>query len=273
MRPAVWLVIAQVGVWSGSVRADSSANRQAPSYSAASVVNAASSEANAYAPNTFISIYGTNLAYTTRGLMASDIVGNTLPTVLGGTGVRVWVKNIAAQVYYVSPTQINVLLPPNLGTGQAELRTQLDSTYGPAVTISITAAAPALFQLDARTVVATHIGGQVITADAPAVPGEWVILYATGLGVTSPKPGYGEIPGGAAPLVDMAGFGVLLNGTKVDSKRIAYAGVAPGFAGLYQINCQLPEDAPATPEIRVSAGGVTSPQGLVLPIRAETAAH
>ena len=262
MRPAIWLVVVLIGLaW-----ADSSATRQAPSYSATSVVNAASNEANAYAPNTFVSIYGVNLAYTTRGLTSGDINGNSLPTILPGTGVRVWVKNIPAQMYYVSPTQINILLPTNIGAGAAELRVQVDATYGPPIPITLTGVAPAFFQMDAQTVIATHPDGQVVTTDKPAAPGEWMVLYATGLGATIPKPGYGEIPMAAAPLADMANFGIVLNGKKVDSKRIAYAGVAPGFAGLYQINCLLPDDAPENPEIRIAASGVTSPAGVHLPL-------
>lgn len=251
----------------GSAWADSTSNRQAPSYSATSVVNAASNEANAYAPNTFVSIYGVNLAYATRGLAATDISGNTLPTILPGTGVRVWVKNIPAQMYYVSPNQINILLPTNIGTGTAELRVQVDSTYGPAITINLAPAAPAIFQLDGQTVIATRANGQLLSKDSPGVPGEWIVLYATGLGVTLPKPGYGEIPMTAAPLADMANFGILINGARSDPKRIAYAGVAPGFAGLYQINWRLPDDTPENPEIRVTSGGLTSPAGLHLPVR------
>ncbi|MBS1872883.1 MAG: hypothetical protein JSU00_06690 [Acidobacteria bacterium] len=263
MRPAIWLVVALAGPnW-----ADSSATRQAPSYTAASVVNAASNQANAYAANTFVSIYGVNLAYTTRGLTAGDISGNTLPTILPGTGVRVWVKNIPAQMYYVSPTQINVLLPTNIGTGSTELRVQVDSTYGPPIPITLATVAPALFQLDAQTVIGTKANGALLTKDAPGNAGDWVILYATGLGPTTPKPGYGEIPTTAAPLSDMASFGVLVDGVKVDPKRIGYAGVAPGFAGLYQINCQLPDSIGTDPEIQVTAGGVTSPKGVRLPVR------
>lgn len=269
MRPAVWLVVALIG----SAWADSSATRQAPSYSAASVVNAASNEANAFAPNTFVSIYGTNLAYTTRGLASGDISGNLLPTILPGTGVRVWVKNIPAQMYYVSPTQINVLLPSTIGTGAAELRVQVDATYGPPIPITLTAVAPAFFQFDAQTVIATRANGELLTADNRGIPGEWIVLYATGLGPTNPKPGYGEIPAGAAPLVNIASFGVLLNGVKIDPARIAYAGVAPGFAGLYQINCRLPEDAPEDPQIQVSSGGVTSRTGLRLPVGPPPAAQ
>jgi len=263
MPPAIWLVLALTGlVWAGD-----SGSRQAPSYSATSIVNAASNQAAAYAPNTFLSIYGANLAYATRGLASSDISGGTLPTVLPGTGVRVWVANIPANMYYVSPSQINILLPTNLAPGKMDLRVELDSTYGPPISITLSAVAPAFFQQDAQTVIAVHASGQLVTSDAPAAPGEWIVLYATGLGETVPQPGYGEIPSGAATLKDLANFGILLDGVKTDPKRILYAGVAPGFAGLYQINMQLPDQVGPDPQIQVAAGGVTSVAGLHVPLK------
>ena len=266
MPLTLWLVLALAG----SAGAGSTATGQAPSYSAASVVNAASNQAT-FAPNTFVTIYGGNLAFTTRGLTSTDISGDTLPTVLAGTGVRVWVDNIPAPMYYVSPKQINILLPTNLSPGSIHLRVQVDSTYGPAIPITLAAVAPAFFQLDAKTVVAAHVDGSVVTDDHPAAPGEWVILYATGLGATIPQAGYGEIPEGAAILAAMAKFGLILNGTKVDPRRIAYAGVAPGYGGLYQFNCLLPDDAPQDPEIQIIVGDVMSPSGLYLPVRTPAA--
>jgi uncharacterized protein (TIGR03437 family) len=240
--------------------------RAAPTYSAASIANAASNQPDAYAPNTFISIYGDNLAWTERGLQPGDISGNRLPDVLPGTGVRVWVSNIPAHIYYVSKKQINALLPSILRPGPTKLEIQVDSTYGPTIPITIAAAAPAFFQLDVRTPIAIHGDGRVVTADLPAAPGEWIALFATGLGPTIPNPEYAEIPRAAAPLADRANFGILLNGAKVDPKRIPYAGVAPNFAGLYQINLQLPEDTGPDPEIRLSVGGMLSPENLHLPM-------
>jgi uncharacterized protein (TIGR03437 family) len=263
MPPAIWLVLALTGsAWTGNT-----ASPQAPTYSGTSIVNAASNQANAYAPNTFVTIYGKNLAWTTRSLQGGDIVGNVLPTILPGTGVRVWVANVPAFVYYVSPTQINILLPTDLSPGPTQLRVQVDSTYGPSIPITITAVAPAFFQLDTHTIIAARAGGQIVTADTPAAPGEQVVLYATGLGATIPKPAYGEIPLGAAPLAGTPDFAVLLDGVKVDPQRVAYAGVAPGFAGLYQINVQLPDNAGGDPEIHLSTGGVLSTDGLHLRLR------
>ena len=62
-------------------------------------------------------------------------------------------------------------------------------------------------------------------------------------------------------------FRVVLNGTDVDSHLVLYAGVTPGFAGLFQINLQLPANAPSNPEIRIGYGAQLSPAGRILPLQ------
>ena len=71
-----------------------------PSYSAASIVNAADNLAGPLAPNTIATIYGTGLAYGTKWLTADDIRAGLLPTVLPGTGVRIKVGGIPARLEY-----------------------------------------------------------------------------------------------------------------------------------------------------------------------------
>jgi uncharacterized protein (TIGR03437 family) len=57
----------------------------------------------------------------------------------------------------------------------------------------------------------------------------------------------------------------LINGTALAPSSILYAGVAPGFAGLYQVDVRLPDQLPANPEIRLGVAGIMSPAGLILP--------
>lgn len=251
----------------GLAPADSSAGGTGPYYSAASIVNAASNQTGSYAPNTFVTIYGKRLAWTTRSLTAEDITGNKLPDVLPGTGVRVWVGHIPAHIYYVSPDQINFLLPANLVASTADLQVQVASTYGPTIPLTLTSVAPAIFQQDTQNVIAAHADGKLVSPDAPASPGEVLVVYATGLGRTVPPAGYGEIPSFAAFLQDYPHFSVTLDDVKLDAAHVFYSGVAPGFAGLYQINLRVPDDVGANPEICVVASGVTSVRGLRLPVR------
>jgi uncharacterized protein (TIGR03437 family) len=244
----------------------------APCYTAASIANSASNLAGPYSPNSFLSIYGIDLSYVSRAIGPGDINAGQLPWVLTGTEVSVLIGGISAYMYYVSPNQVNVLIPSLLIPGPVTVELENRSLYGPAVQITLVAAAPALFQADATTVIATHGNGPLVTAESPASPGEVVVLYATGLGETAPAAISGLLPEMASPLADLADFEVLLNGTAVDPQLIQYAGDAPGFAGLFQINLQLPGDTPPNPEIQIgftsaSPESSLSPPQLFLPVQ------
>jgi uncharacterized protein (TIGR03437 family) len=240
---------------------------QAPVYSAASIVNAADNQVGPLAPNTIGTIYGTGLSYVTSMLTPNDMHGVELPTVLPGTGVHVLVGGIPANIYYVSPTQINFLVPASLLPAAATIEVVSNSLQGPAIPIQLAANSPALFQLDAQNAVATRPDGSLLTPDSPASPGGIVILYATGLGQTVPAAAYSEVPIAAAVLRQFADFKATLDGVAVDAGGILYAGLAPGFAGLYQINLRLPDTCGPNPEIRIGFGDTLSKPGLRLPVR------
>jgi len=238
-----------------------------PYYTADSIANSAAGVSGLYAPNTFVTIYGQNLAYTTRALQPGDISSGTLPTVLPGTGLRVLLNGISADIYYVSPTQVNFLVPTSLIAGPVNLQLVVDGAAGPAIPIMLGTSAPSLFQTDAITALGVHLDNSLITAASPARPGEIVVLYATGVGPTSPAAIPDQIPHTAASVTPLSGFSLLMNGTAVDPHQILYVGVTPGFAGLFQINWQVPSNAPANPEIRIGYAGTLSPAGRVLPIQ------
>ncbi len=234
----------------------------APCYTEAGVVNGASFKVESIAPNTIASIFGTNLAWEKRGVMSEDVIDSRLPVQLGG--VTVHISSYQAPLFYVSPTQINFLVPANLLAGVHELRVVRQGQSGPAVYVRLAETAPALFLLDEKNIVANHGDADytVVDNDNPARPGEIIILWATGLGVTVPElRSYDEIPQTAAPLERLSEFRVSLNGEWLDANRIEYAGVAPGYSGLYQINLRLPATIPGpNPEIRIELGTSISPE-------------
>jgi uncharacterized protein (TIGR03437 family) len=241
----------------------------APLYSAASIVNAADNLSGTLAPNAIGTIYGTNLAYSTAGLTSGDVQGGALPIMLGTSETTVFIDYSPAALYYVSPTQINFLVPPDLLPGAVSVYVTVDSWRGPLLRLTLAMAAPGLFQLDAQNAVATLSDGSVITPSSPAKPGDVVSLWATGLGQTAPAANGFQLPTAAARLVAGANLSILLNGTPVDPGAIQYAGVAPGFAGLYQINLKLPMSAPANPEVRLQLDGATSIPKVYLPVALE----
>jgi uncharacterized protein (TIGR03437 family) len=263
--PLALLPLAVLVAWC-ALGAETPKPRVAPIYSAASIVNAADNQSGALAPNTIGTIYGKNLAYTTVAIGSNDIRGGVLPTVLTGSEVRVLIGNYPANLYYASPTQINFLVPPNLLPLPVSIQVVIDGLAGPPIPVTLGATAPGLFQLDFANAVATRADGSVITPLSPAKPGEIVVLWATGLGVTSPPAVYGQLPLGAAPLAAISALSILLDGAPVDPSAIEYAGVAPGYAGLYQINLKLPPWTGANPEIRLQVGSASSILGVHLPV-------
>jgi uncharacterized protein (TIGR03437 family) len=229
---------------------------QAPGYSADGVINIASGEAGALAPNTLVAV------------TSADILGGALPTELPGVGVKVLVGAHLAQLYLVSREQINFLVPSDMGVGDTVIRVFRDGVYGPPVKVQLAAAAPALFRLELGVALVSRFDYSLVTPAAPANPGDWVILWATGMGaVTPPLPyPYDKFPTEPAWIQHPEQFSVLLDGVAVASDRIAYAGLAVGYAGLYQVNLKLPLDTPGNPEIRLSMGAAASPAGVRLAV-------
>jgi uncharacterized protein (TIGR03437 family) len=259
-----------------------------PTYTAVDLLNGASFQPG-FAPNTIVTLFtaGGSLSWNTVALQDSDLVNGQLPTALGG--VQVFVATYPAPLYYVSPTQVNLLIPSNLRPGVMNLWLTRDGASGPVVQITVNAAAPALFQTSSGAAVATHVDGSVITASSPASLGEVIILYVTGLGWVypaglgwdySPSSGWtpqagvacnedgvqnGLLPVAAQWLCNMPQLSVSIAGTAIDPGSILYAGVTPGYAGLYQINIRLPAKFTANPEVRVSLGSSASQAGIILP--------
>ena len=234
----------------------------APNYTDAGIVNGASF-APGLAPNAVVSIFGTNLSWETRILQPSDVSTGVMPTSLANVGV--YFAGWPAYLYYVSPEQINLLVPGDLLGGTFQLWVERQGVHGPVVTVTLQDAAPALFQVSAGVVVASHIDWSVVSNDAPAAPGEVIILWATGLGNTVPQLEAGVLATGPQWLSELSQFTVWINGVALDPSAILYAGVAPHFAGLYQIDVQLPDPLPANPEIRLGLAGAMSPAGMILP--------
>jgi len=230
-----------------------------PRYTSASVVHGATFSSGPFAGNTFISIFGEDLAWSTRRVGQADIRANRLPTSLGG--VQVLIGPVQAYLVFVSPTQINALVSSDLTPGDYSLRVLRDSWAGPAASVGVRDAAPGLFMLQNGIPVLTRPDGSLVDQTNPARPGSIVTIWATGLGSTTPNPLPGELPRAAAMLTRLAEFEIWLSGIKVSPDHIFYAGVAPGFAGLYQVNLLLPENAPLFPEIQIGYPGLLSPPG------------
>jgi len=237
-----------------------------PSYSTASIANASNYSLGPFAPNSVLSLFGVNLAFSTQGLTSDNTSTSRLPFQLGSAVV--YVDNTPVPLLFASPGQINFLIPTNQLNGDLKVRVVRQGITGPEVIIAQVDAAPALFQTSAGYAIAEDWNANyaVITPDLPAHPLDMIVLYTTGLGRTQPNPLTGEIPQYPGSIENMSTLKVLLDGSAIDPLLIKYAGITPGFAGLYQINLILPGNTGTNPEIRVAMGNQTSPPGLLLAV-------
>ena len=233
-----------------------------PNYSAETIVNAATQTVEALAPNAIATLYGTNLSYTTRAVSSSDLAGGALPTTLDG--VAVWVNAIPSGLFFVSPTQINFLVPYDLIAGKASVIVARQAIAGPSVKIQLNNTSPGFFLWNGNNAVAVHLNGQLISPVNPATAGEIIVLYAGGLGRTTPNTTSGKLATNAATIYYVSQLQILLNGVPIPPASVLYAGLTPGFAGLYQINLKLPTELPADPEIRIAIGPQVSPASVQL---------
>ncbi len=242
-----------------------------PSYSAESIVNWATGKVGPFAPNVIATIYGKNLAWSTEAVGPQH--NKVLPKELAR--VQVTAGILALPLLYVSPDQINFLIPANLVGSALDLQVKREGTTGPVVRVPLQEVAPALCRVDSATVLAARGDDYtLVTAEKPARPGEVVVVYASGLGL--PKgvvPEDGELATVGAQglegitLKRLKDLRVLVAGEPLDPAQILYAGLAPGFAGVYQINLRLPETLAPDPELRIAIGDLLGPAGLKLPAR------
>jgi len=213
-----------------------------------------------FAPGTLMSIRGSGLASGTTHAPSAP-----LQTTLGGT--QLLANGQPAALYEVAADHITFVLPfATAGAGRIDL--QAITAAGPSNTISILAAPslPGLFSQAGNGLgiaLAQHSDGTPVNANAPARSNEAITLYATGLGVVTGAPAEGVAATGPAPTtvpvqVDFAGiFGDVL-----------YAGLAPGFPGVYQINVRVPGNvAPtAAANVRIYQGYTQSHPKVTIPI-------
>jgi uncharacterized protein (TIGR03437 family) len=212
----------------------------APTVPASSIVSSATGLAGTIAANSWVTIYGTNLCATSRGWGDSDFVNGGMPFSLEGVSVILNVANTprVAYVGYVSPTQVNFLMPSNAGAGPTTVQVKNPAGTSTAATITVATGAPQLFTADGKSVLGAHSSGALLGKGSPAAPGETITLYGTGLGATTPAQIPGVVPATASPLATLPQ--VTIGGAPA---TVSFGGVVPGTAGVYQINVQVPTGA------------------------------
>ena len=213
--------------------------------------------ADGIAAGSWVAIFGQNLASGTCALTTDDLVNGNMPTSLGG--VNVSVNNKAAFLYYVSPTQVNVLAPADTSTGAVSVTVTNSAGASAAASATLLAAAPALFASNGN-VAAVRPDGTVIDGSAVAAKaGETIELFGTGFGATSPAVTPGVVFQGSALLAGDAS--VTIGGVNA---VVSYAGLVG--TGLYQLNVTVPGLASGTYPVVATINGVSSQSGVTLKI-------
>jgi uncharacterized protein (TIGR03437 family) len=235
----------------------------APAIEPGGVVNAAIYNTT-LSPGSIVSLFGVNLSPSTVSATTTP-----LPTTLGGT--QVLVNGAAIPLFYVSPTQVNAQLP--LGVSGSITITVVSgtttgvTTTGVTTTVQVAAVSPGIFEVggpQGQTGTSSSQGA-ILNSDQspnsstnPAPAGSTIVIFATGLGATTPPLATGQ-PGNSSPP-----FNTLVNPVSVSingqNSVVSFEGASPGFVGLFQINVTIPLGTPSgnTVPVQLSILGVSS---------------
>jgi len=247
--------------------------RVAPAIGVSPGVQNAASGDSTVAPGSYVAIYGSGLS--DPGYI--DVPNDTtrLPLAIDDVNVSFDVPSVyppisvPGHLLYVSPTQVNVQVPWELQQALSEhqnsafVKVTIDYSPGNVVTVPIQQFAPGMFGAPGTAAARDNITGAIINQSNPAVRGRYVQLFANGLGPVDQLPNQcppasGDLaPPSGVPLCTTAyPVTVTIGGQTVTA---AWSGLAPGYAGLYQINFQVPTSlSPGNQPMTIAVGGVTS---------------
>jgi uncharacterized protein (TIGR03437 family) len=233
-----------------------------------SLVANAEGEDATIAPNTWVEIKGADLAKAgdSRIWQGSDFTGGKMPTSLDG--VDVTVNGKSAFVYYISPTQVNILTPPDAISGPAHVVVSNNGAASGAYSAPAQELSPSFFVFNGGPyVAATHANGSLLGPTSlypgsatPAKPGETIVLYGNGFGATSIPVVSGSITQSGA----LSALPVI---------KIGGAAAAVSFAGLvspgeYQFNVIVPSSlGDGDQAISATYNGVSTQTGTLLTIQ------
>lgn len=194
-----------------------------------------------------VSIFGNFLAAYEGGASALP-----LPTKLLGAIVKV--NGTAAPIYYASPTQINFQIPHEVQGGSAQVTVTVANLTSAPTSVSLAGSAPGIFTVDSSGKgqgIVTNAQTNVFAAPAGTIPGlttspiakgQFATIYASGLGAVTNPPASGTPASGTNLSTTITPVTVNVGGVNVAAD---FAGLVPGFVGLYQVNVQIPAGAPS----------------------------
>ena len=215
---------------SGDTVSVSQASTPWPQFMPADLVNAATFQQDALAPGSLVSLFGLNL-----------------------NGATVQFDGITAPMLYTSSSQLNLQVPWELeGKLTTSVTVAANSVATAPQSVAVGPADPGIFSLGApvggQGAIVT-LAGIVVDANSPAHAGDYLEVYANGLGAVSNTPQTGAVAV-AIPLSGMTSYPTATIGGV--PAPVIWAGLAPGFIGLYQVNVQVPQGVAAGDAIPVT---------------------
>jgi uncharacterized protein (TIGR03437 family) len=219
------------------------------------VDNAAFATGQAVGSGTIIAVFGSQLA--SGPTYASTI---PLPTTLAG--IQILVNGTAVPLFYVDAYQADIQVPFGLTAGSMTVQAVRNGQPGNQISASVDSVAPRLFALRSLPAApdSSPYGIVINSSDGtlalpsnlgvpahPAHPGDVVTIYALGLGPVTPSVSTGTGAPASPPLAQTINpVQVYFGGGFITPTQATpqYAGLAPNFVGLYQINVAIPADAP-----------------------------
>lgn len=215
-----------------------------PNFTVEGVTNAASF-VTGITPGSIVTIFGTNLTRDVSGIVSGPAGVFPLPTDLRGTSVTV--NGIAAPLFAIvnvgGREQINLQVPFEVvGQSTVSLVVNNNGVTSAPVQATLLNAHPGVFTVDGTAGVIVHSNFQLVSASSPAARDEVVIAYATGLGPVSQTPRTG-MPALRSPLsLTLLPPTVTVGGIVAE---VLFSGLAPDFAGLFQVNFRIPRSTPS----------------------------
>jgi uncharacterized protein (TIGR03437 family) len=220
---------------------------------------AADTPSGAVAARSIVSIYGINLAPRFE-------VGPSSPLAQTIAGATVFVGDRLLPLIYVSPDQINAVLPSDLAPGDYSLTIRVDGVQDVGGNFKVVRNAPGLFinQLNNQSyVLAFHEDGSTITPDSPARRNEIVTVYGTGFGPLARQMPDGFVVPDTLVLSLADGADITAGSLKIQP---TFTGAAPGYVGVDAIKFRVANlPAAAAIDFRITVNGADS-NTLLLPL-------
>jgi len=239
-----------------------------PTISANGLTNAASYANDAVSPGEIVTLFGANygpISLTVAGVDADF----KLPTTFSDT--RLLFDNVPAPILYTQAGLISAIVPYSVsGKTTTQMQYEYRGMRSNTVSVKVVPTHPGLFTIDATGQGAgaiRDVSYNVVSAANPARKGDYILLFATGGGVTQPQPADGQVTLGS-PLPQLSATRVTAKIGGVDCK-VDYSGGAVGLvAGAVQLNVLIDPAVPSGLQpVQIFVGGAPSQPGVMVSVQ------